>query len=138
MIRLLARYLPAPLPLSRQQVVSLSQSSGVSPVELTDGKAMRGGTNPRESLPSIHHSILSGQGRSQSQEKSRVCKGQGLFLYRLNSGDHIIFRHLYIKLKFLHCVQGSLCDDAEPPNLGYLRNDFQGQKGKQFSRKQKY
>ncbi len=29
---------PSPYPLSSQQVVSLSQSSCVSPVELTDGK----------------------------------------------------------------------------------------------------
>jgi hypothetical protein len=46
------RPLPSrPLPFSRQQVVSPSQSSCVSPVEHTDGKAGWGGTNPRESLP---------------------------------------------------------------------------------------
>ncbi len=57
---------PTPSPLSRQQAVYLSQSSCVSPVALTDrigGKG--GGTNqiirPRESRPSINHSILSGK-----------------------------------------------------------------------------
>ncbi len=33
---------PTPSPLSRQQVVSLSQSSCVSPIELTDGRGGRG------------------------------------------------------------------------------------------------
>jgi hypothetical protein len=59
-IRPLAHPLP---PLSCQQVVSLSLSSCVSPVELADG---RGGwtwnqiIRPWESLASIHHSILFG------------------------------------------------------------------------------
>ncbi len=56
MIRLL---LPPPPP-PRQQVVSLSQSSCVSPCELTD-LGGRGGRGARSYFwPSINHSILSG------------------------------------------------------------------------------
>ncbi len=47
MIRLLTHPLP---PLSREQVVSLSQSSCVSPVELTDGGARSQSIRPREGL----------------------------------------------------------------------------------------
>jgi hypothetical protein len=62
MIRLHAHPLP---PLSRQQLVSLSQSSYVSPVELTDGRDSDGDGRKAESYdckkawPSINHSILS-------------------------------------------------------------------------------
>jgi hypothetical protein len=51
--------------LSRQQVVSLSQSTCVSPVELTDGKRGGGGGQGAKSFesekawPYINHSILS-------------------------------------------------------------------------------
>jgi hypothetical protein len=54
-----------PSPLSRQQVVSLSQSSCVSPVELTNGREVGGDELGAESYdrgkawPSINHSILS-------------------------------------------------------------------------------
>jgi hypothetical protein len=41
---------PSPLPLSRQQVISLSQSSCVFPVELTDGRKGGGVGGMRESL----------------------------------------------------------------------------------------
>ncbi len=58
---------PRPLPsrpLSRHQVASLSQSSCVSPVELTDGRVGRGAKSyERErAWSSINHSILSGTG----------------------------------------------------------------------------
>jgi hypothetical protein len=46
-------YSPTPSPLSRQQLVFLSQSSCVLPVELTEGR--RGGGEPN-----LNHSILSG------------------------------------------------------------------------------
>jgi hypothetical protein len=64
----LRSYVPAPRPLSsplsRQQVVSLSQASCVSPVELTDGRGGEGvGDEPNhaceEAWPSMNHSILS-------------------------------------------------------------------------------
>ncbi len=53
---------PPPSPLSRQQPVSLSQSSCVSLVELTEGKGgeLGVGEQPiRTTAPSINHSILS-------------------------------------------------------------------------------
>jgi hypothetical protein len=53
-------------PLSRQQLFSLSQSSYVSPLKLTDGRGVRGGvfeepnhTTAEKSGPSIIHSLLS-------------------------------------------------------------------------------
>jgi hypothetical protein len=59
MIRLLAHPLP---PLSHQQVVSLSQSFSVSPVELTNVRGGGGGAKPYErekAWPSINLSIFS-------------------------------------------------------------------------------
>jgi hypothetical protein len=54
----------APRP-SSQQVVSLSQSSCVSPVELTDGRGGGGAKSyDRETWPSMNHSILSGRNES--------------------------------------------------------------------------
>jgi hypothetical protein len=49
------------LPLSRrQQLVSLSQSSCVSPVTITDGRVGEGGGGDVEKAwPSVNHSILS-------------------------------------------------------------------------------
>ncbi len=60
-----------PSPLSPQQVVSLSQSTCVSTVELTDGsgKGGQGAQSNAENPPSINHSILS---VSQLQSK---CDG---------------------------------------------------------------
>jgi hypothetical protein len=55
-----------PDPLSRQQVVSLSQSSIVSPVELSDGRGGEGVgeeqnyTKGEKAWSSINHSIFSG------------------------------------------------------------------------------
>jgi hypothetical protein len=52
--------LPHPLPLSRQQVVSLSQSSCVKPVDLTDRRGNAAESNDGEkALSSVNHSILS-------------------------------------------------------------------------------
>jgi hypothetical protein len=82
--------LPLSLPLILVGKYSLFAFEGVGEEQIRE-----------KACPSIHHSILSRQERSQSQESSRVCKGQSLFLYRLNnSGYHIIFRHLEIRLKF--------------------------------------
>jgi hypothetical protein len=57
MIRLLAHSLPH----SRQQLVSLSQSSYVSPVELTDWGVgeQPNHTTVRKAWPSLNYSILS-------------------------------------------------------------------------------
>jgi hypothetical protein len=58
------------IPLPHQQLVSLSQSSCVSPVELTDGRGGRGWARGVESYDrkkawaSINHSIFSGQQRN--------------------------------------------------------------------------
>jgi hypothetical protein len=54
-----------PYTLSRQQLISLSQSSLLSPVELSEGRGGRGrlgaeSYDRRRALPSINHSILSG------------------------------------------------------------------------------
>jgi len=62
MIRLLAQPLP---PLSRDKVVSLSQSSCMSPVELTDGSGEErvgeelNHTTHKKAWPSTNHSTLS-------------------------------------------------------------------------------
>ncbi len=56
---------PPPIPLSRQQVISFSQSSCVSPVELTDRRGGKGvhGQEPNHKTARkpgpINHSILS-------------------------------------------------------------------------------
>jgi hypothetical protein len=55
----------SPTPLPRQQVVSLSQFSCVSPVELTGGRGVMGGVKShyrKKALPSISNSVLSGRG----------------------------------------------------------------------------
>jgi hypothetical protein len=59
---------PSPLHFSRQEVVSLSQSSCVSPIELTDGKGGEGvgGTKSYDGLKAWffgNNSILSDSGR---------------------------------------------------------------------------
>ncbi len=51
-----------PTPFSRQQVVYISKSSYVSPVELTDER--RGSWSTRKPWSSINHSALSAQGYS--------------------------------------------------------------------------
>ncbi len=60
--RIISAPVTSPSPLSSQQVVSLTQSSCVSPVELTDGrKGLRGWARSKIIRPpSINHSILSG------------------------------------------------------------------------------
>jgi hypothetical protein len=62
-------------PLSRQQIVSLSQVSCVSPFELTDGRGGRGGGGRgavsyecKKAWPSINRSILSGAPYRQFQD----------------------------------------------------------------------
>ncbi len=56
-----------PPPLSRQPVVSLSQSSCVTPIELTDGRGGRGGRGAKsydreKAWPSINQYSLGGGG----------------------------------------------------------------------------
>ncbi len=68
---------PPPSPLSRHQVISLSQSSCVSPAELTDGEGGEGASGRRAKLlydrkkawSSGNNSVLSG-GPQSAPEKS--------------------------------------------------------------------
>jgi hypothetical protein len=69
--------LPHPLPLSRQQDVSLSQSSFVSPVELTDVRRGEGvwqepkSYDGKKARSSINYSVLSGRNALLKKEKER-------------------------------------------------------------------
>jgi hypothetical protein len=67
----LSNSLPTPFPFSHEQVVYLSQSFCVSPVELTDGRGGGGGRRAKsfdreKARPSIIHSILSGYKKLQA------------------------------------------------------------------------
>jgi len=72
--------LPHPLPLSRQQVVSLSQSSLVSAVELTYVRRGEGLWQEPKSYDgdkagsSINHSVLSGRNALLKKEKERCSR----------------------------------------------------------------
>jgi hypothetical protein len=81
---------PLPSPLFRQQVVSLSQSSSVSPVELSDGREGGRGRGAKsydreKAWPSINHSIhsacVSPASRNQiSSHKSQLSIFERLYI----------------------------------------------------------
>jgi hypothetical protein len=110
MIRLLARPLT---PLSSQQVVSPSQYSCVSPVELTDGKEGEVvGEEPNQILPSMYYSILFGfiplytnVWASETDLDTVFCKGKFFYIEfpflkkrttKIDSSSAYIKRHMQV------------------------------------------
>jgi hypothetical protein len=89
------------LPLSRQQVFSLSQSSCVSPVELID---IRGGVwdgagaksyDDEKAWPSINLSIFSGTAQTGTHFLRNPYTFTTYMIYLLSSIFHIYMRHLF-------------------------------------------
>jgi hypothetical protein len=70
---------PIPTSLSRQQIVSLSQSSCMTPVELNDGRGGRAGGGEEaksydgeKAWSSIYHSVLSELSNSRGKEEKQM------------------------------------------------------------------
>ncbi len=95
-----------PSPLSHQQLVSLSQSSCVSPVELTDGRGGReeGGHGDesydrKKAWASINHSILSGL-----STEITTCRKSSSQILNLSLGDIVdsdILRVVYARVSYI-------------------------------------